>query len=50
MVNPNVLKSAGLDPEEIEPAKVIYLGQDIEDFIRVAAEDDQTIKIGRAHV
>lgn len=24
-------------------SKVIYLGQDIEDFIRVAAEDDQTI-------
>ena len=37
------LRALGDDDEEIEPAKVIYLGQDIEDFIRVAAEDDQTI-------
>ncbi len=31
------------DEEEFEPAKVIYLGQDIEDFVHVAAEDDTTI-------
>ena len=37
------VRALGDDDEEIEPAKVIYLGQDIEDFIRVAAEDDQTI-------
>lgn len=31
------------DTEEYEPATAIYLGQDIDDFVRVAAEDDQTI-------
>ncbi len=33
----------GDDDEEIEPAKVIYLGQDIDDFIHVEHEDDQNI-------
>ena len=33
----------GDDEEEIEPAKVIYLGMDIEDFIQVVHEDDATI-------
>ncbi len=31
------------DTEEYEPAKVTYLGQDIEDFIHVEHEDDQNI-------
>lgn len=33
----------GDDDEEIEPAKVFYLGMDIDDFIHVAQEDDSTI-------
>ena len=33
----------GDDDETIKPAKVIYLGQDIEDFIHVEHEDDQNI-------
>ena len=37
------VRALGDDDEEIEPAKVVYLGQDIDDFIHVAAEDDQTI-------
>ena len=31
------------DTEVYEPASVVYLGQDIDDFIQVAAEDDSTI-------
>ena len=31
------------DTEVYEPATVVYLGQDIEDFIQVTAEDDSTI-------
>ena len=31
------------DTEEYEPAKIVYLGQDIEDFIHVEHEDDQNI-------
>ena len=31
------------DTEVYEPANVVYLGQDIDDFIQVAAEDDSTI-------
>ena len=31
------------DTEVYEPATVVYLGQDIDDFIQVAAEDDSTI-------
>ena len=31
------------DTEEYEPAKVIYLGQDIDDFIKVVHEDDTQI-------
>lgn len=31
------------DTEEYEPAKIIYLGQDIDDFINVVSEDDNTI-------
>ena len=30
------------DTEVYEPATVVYLGQDIEDFIQVTAEDDST--------
>ena len=37
------VRALGDDDEEIEPAKVVYLGQDIDDFIHVTAEDDQTI-------
>ena len=33
----------GDNDEEIEPAKVIYLGMDIEDFIHVVHEDDTNI-------
>ena len=33
----------GDDDEEIEPAKVFYLGMDIDDFIHVTQEDDSTI-------
>lgn len=35
------VRALGDDDEEIEPAKVVYLGQDIDDFIHVVAEDDQ---------
>ena len=38
-----LVKPLGDDDEEIEPAKVIYLGQDIEDFIHVVHEDDKDI-------
>ena len=31
------------DTEEYEPAKIVYLGQDIEDFIHVEHEDDKDI-------
>ena len=31
------------DTEVYEPAKVIYLGQDIDDFIQVTSEDENTI-------
>ena len=37
------VRPLGDDDEEIEPAKVIYLGQDIDDFIHVVHEDDQNI-------
>lgn len=33
----------GDDDEEIEPVKSIYLGMDLEDFIAVTAEDENTI-------
>ena len=31
------------DDEEVEPVKVVYLDQDVDDFIRVSQEDDTTI-------
>ncbi len=37
------VRPLGDDDEEIEPAKAIYLGQDLEDFIHVVREDDQNI-------
>ncbi len=33
----------GDDGEEIEPAKAVYLGQDVEDLVRVVHEDDNNI-------
>lgn len=37
------VRPLGEDDEYIEPAKVIYLGQDIDDLVRMEHEDDQTI-------
>ena len=31
------------DDEEVEPVRVVYLDQDVDDFIRVSQEDDATI-------
>ena len=31
------------DDEEVEPVRVVYLDQDVDDFIRVSQEDDTTI-------
>ncbi len=33
----------GDDDEEVEPARAVYLGQDVEDLVRVVHEDDNTI-------
>lgn len=33
----------GDDDEEVEPVRVVYLDQDVDDFIQVAHEDDATI-------